>query len=219
MDDLSRLAAMLPLDHWRAREGLDGCAHDEPMIAPVYSLVSVDAELFDAYLAATGKRLSRLNDGSSVDDDPRDSARSHHRRQNFAPNSDGERGGPKLRVAAGQIGPCPHQPGQTARGRSHALRLANTQLGSPMQTCSRRYVSSRTRRTPDARGGLVDLVAYWRKGGTLRRRGKRRRKASWRDVCRPTRSTRFAASGRRPRAQRYRCRHDHGQGEHVHQRK
>ena len=167
VDDLSRLAACCRSITGEHERDSTNAPHDEPMIAPVYSLVSVDAELFDAYLAATGKRLSRLNDevrlttiqelGTLASSAPK------LRAELEAANAEVQ----ELRVAAGQMDLAHINQGKQLAGAQHALRLANTQL--EVANANLLAALRLQQDAPNAKtlvSGLVDLVAYWRKGGS-----------------------------------------------------
>ena len=167
VDDLSRLAECcrsITSDH---EKDSTNATTDEPMIAPVYSLVSADAELFDAYLAATGKRLSRLNDevrlttiqelGTLASSAPK------LRAELEAANAEVQ----ELRAAASHMDLAHINQGKQLAGAQHALRLANTQL--EVANANLLAALRLQQDAPNAKtlvSGLVDLVAYWRKGGS-----------------------------------------------------
>lgn len=161
VDDLSRLAA---------------CCRS--MVAPVETaqqpidetraiLADVDEDIIAAYLGATGERLHGLDDDSRTTTiqglGMLASSAPKLRAELESANAEVQ----ELRSAANQISLAHINQGKQLAGAQHALRLANTQL--EVANANLLAALRLQQDAPNAKmlvQGLVDLVAYWKKGGS-----------------------------------------------------
>jgi len=161
VDDLSRLAA---------------CCRS--MVAPVEIaqqptdearaiLADVDEDIIAAYLGATGERLPALDNDSRTTTIQElgmlASSAPKLRAELEAANAEVQ----ELRAAASHMDLAHINQGKQLAGAQHALRLANTQL--EVANANLLAALRLQQDAPNAKmlvRGLVDLVAYWRKGGS-----------------------------------------------------
>lgn len=161
VDDLSRLAAccrsmVAPVEH-----------AEQPNDESRAILADVDEDIVAAYLGATGERLPALDNESrtmTIQELGMLALSAPKLRAELeAANAEVQ----ELRSAAAQMDLAHINQGKQLVGAQHALRLANTQL--EVANANLLAALRLQQDAPNAKmlvSGLVDLVTYWRKGGS-----------------------------------------------------